>query len=75
VARALAALAATDADIPRVFVRSLTHLLEFRPALDDPGVRAKFDALAPTLPRYPEGTPTREHVLAAMRTAERPAAG
>jgi hypothetical protein len=38
-------------------------------ALDDPDVRAKVDALAPTLPRYPDGTPTRAQLLAAMHSA------
>jgi 2-polyprenyl-6-methoxyphenol hydroxylase-like FAD-dependent oxidoreductase len=68
---ALAALSAKDASIMRAYTRTFTHILEPRTALDEPGVRATFDELGPTLPRYPR-TPTRAQVLAAIHAVEQP---
>jgi hypothetical protein len=72
VARALPALAAKDASILRAHVRVLTQIVEPTAVLDEPGVRARFDELAPTLPRYPATTPTRAQVLAAIHAVEQP---
>jgi 2-polyprenyl-6-methoxyphenol hydroxylase-like FAD-dependent oxidoreductase len=65
VTRALAALSRTDPSILRAYARMFNHILEPRTALDEPGVRATYEELAPTLPRY-AGTPTRAQVLAAI---------
>jgi 2-polyprenyl-6-methoxyphenol hydroxylase-like FAD-dependent oxidoreductase len=70
---ALATLSAKDATIMRAYLRTVFHILEPRTALDEPGVRATFDELAPTLPRYPR-TPTRAQVLAAIHAVEQPVA-
>jgi hypothetical protein len=43
-------------------MRNFGHILDQGAAFDEPGVRAVFDQLVPTLPRYPDTTPTRAHV-------------
>jgi 2-polyprenyl-6-methoxyphenol hydroxylase-like FAD-dependent oxidoreductase len=73
VTRALAALSVKDAGIMRAYMRAMSHVLEPASALDEPGVRARFDELAPMLPRYPEA-PTRAQVLAAIHAVQRPVA-
>jgi 2-polyprenyl-6-methoxyphenol hydroxylase-like FAD-dependent oxidoreductase len=70
VTRALLALSAKDPRILRAYLRNFGHILDQGAAFDEPGVRAAFDQLAPTLPRYPDTTPTRAQVLAAIRAVE-----
>jgi 2-polyprenyl-6-methoxyphenol hydroxylase-like FAD-dependent oxidoreductase len=74
VSRALLALSAKDPRILRAYVRNFGHILDQGAAFDEQGVRAVFDQLAPTLPRYPDTTPTRAQVLAAIGAVEQSAA-
>jgi hypothetical protein len=73
VTRALLALSAKDPRVLRAYVRNFAHILDQGAAFEEPGVRAVFDRLAPTLPRYPDTMPTRAQVLAAIGAVEQSA--
>ncbi|WP_433559288.1 hypothetical protein ACQPWY_14085 [Pseudonocardia xinjiangensis] len=70
VKRALLALSAKDARVLRANTRNIGHILDHGAVFEEPGVRAAFDQLAPTLSQYPDTTPTRAQVLAAIGAVE-----